>query len=31
MTRRHPSNAIVTVPRSGIRVVFDEAARYPDC
>jgi aspartate/methionine/tyrosine aminotransferase len=31
MTRRHPSNAIVTVPRSGIRVVFDDAARYPDC
>lgn len=31
MTARHPSHAISAVPRSGIRVVFDEAARYPDC
>jgi aspartate aminotransferase len=28
---RAPSNAIRLVPRSGIRVVFDEAAKYPDC
>ncbi|MFZ9629020.1 MAG: pyridoxal phosphate-dependent aminotransferase, partial [Ilumatobacteraceae bacterium] len=28
---REPSTAIRLVPRSGIRVVFDEAAKYPDC
>lgn len=27
----HPSNAIQQLPRSGIRLVFDEAAKYPDC
>jgi len=26
-----PSNVIQHVPRSGIRRVFDEAAKYPDC
>ena len=31
MTRPTPSNAIQHVPRSGIRRVFDEAAKYPDC
>lgn len=28
---REPSRAISAVPRSGIRVIFDEAAKYPDC
>ena len=31
MTKPTPSNAIQHVPRSGIRRVFDEAAKYPDC
>jgi aspartate aminotransferase len=31
MTKPTPSNAIQRVPRSGIRRVFDEAAKYPDC
>ena len=31
MTKPTPSNAIQRVPRSGIRLVFDEAAKYPDC
>lgn len=31
MTKPTPSNAIQRVPRSGIRQVFDEAAKYPDC
>jgi aspartate/methionine/tyrosine aminotransferase len=31
MTKPTPSNAIQHVPRSGIRQVFDEAAKYPDC
>jgi aspartate/methionine/tyrosine aminotransferase len=31
MTRPLPSNVIQHVPRSGIRRVFDEAAKYPDC
>jgi aspartate/methionine/tyrosine aminotransferase len=26
-----PSSTIVTVPRSGIRRIYDEAAQYPDC
>lgn len=26
-----PSHAIQHLPRSGIRVVFDEASKYPDC
>ena len=28
---RQPSAAIQQLPRSGIRVVFDEASQYPDC
>lgn len=31
MTKPMPSNVIQHVPRSGIRRVFDEAAKYPDC
>ena len=31
MTAPSPSNAIQHVPRSGIRRVFDEASKYPDC
>lgn len=31
MTKPTPSNVIQHVPRSGIRRVFDEAAKYPDC
>jgi len=31
MTKPAPSNVIQQVPRSGIRRVFDEAAKYPDC
>ena len=31
MTKPTPSDAIQHVPRSGIRRVFDEAAKYPDC
>lgn len=31
MTKPTPSNAIQQVPRSGIRQVFDQAAKYPDC
>lgn len=31
MTKPTPSNAIQHVPRSGIRRVFDEAAKFPDC
>jgi aspartate aminotransferase len=28
---RSPSDAIQLLPRSGIRIVFDEASKYPDC
>ena len=28
---RSPSAAIQQLPRSGIRVIFDEASKYPDC
>lgn len=31
MTKPMPSNVIQHVPRSGIRRVFDEAAKHPDC
>lgn len=31
MSGRTPSDAIQLLPRSGIRIVFDEASRYPDC
>jgi len=31
MSGRSPSSAIQQLPRSGIRVVFDEASKYPDC
>ena len=28
---RQPSAAIQQLPRSGIRLVYDEASKYPDC
>lgn len=31
MNGRAPSAAIQQIPRSGIRVVYDEASKYPDC
>jgi aspartate aminotransferase len=31
MSSRSPSSAIQKLPRSGIRVVYDEASNYPDC
>jgi aspartate/methionine/tyrosine aminotransferase len=31
MSGRSPSDAIQQIPRSGIRVVYDEAGKYPDC
>ena len=31
MSDRLPSSAIRQLPRSGIRLVYDEASRYPDC
>ena len=31
MSDRLPSSAITQLPRSGIRLVYDEASRYPDC
>ena len=31
MSGRSPSAAIQQIPRSGIRVVYDEASNYPDC
>ena len=31
MSGRSPSSAIQQLPRSGIRLVFDEASKYPDC
>lgn len=31
MIKPAPSNTIQQVPRSGIRQVFDEAAKFPDC
>jgi aspartate/methionine/tyrosine aminotransferase len=31
VTGHHPSAAIQQLPRSGIRLVYDEASKYPDC